>query len=134
MKVPRGASLKWLQVAIDFQLEGGSLHLFQNNYTPVDTTVVGDLTEATFDGYAANALAGWSAAALDVNNKAATEAPLSTFTKTAGATTNTIYGVYCLDVDGDLAYAERNPAGGVLINTTGQTYSNLPRVTLKTEV
>lgn len=34
-----------------------TLRLFKNDFTPTETSVVGDLTEATFTGYAAISLA-----------------------------------------------------------------------------
>lgn len=133
LKVPFAASLFWLQVQITNLLEGCTIHLYKNDYTPIDTTVLGNLTEADFDGYTSLTVTGWSAAALNADNKAATVAPLQTWTKSAGATPNTVYGVFMKDGSGNLLSAERNPAGGVLITATGQTYSNLPRYTDKSE-
>jgi len=131
--VPRPSSLLFLNGIIVELLESAELCLFKNDYTPIATTVLADFTEADFDGYARIVLSGWPAAALDANDKASTELAAQTFTKSGAVTANTIYGVFVLDDVGNLLYAERNPAGGVVINTAGQTYSYLPRFTDKSE-
>jgi len=45
-----GASLAAHTVV--FPVAGSEIMLFVNNITPTENTVIGDLTEATFDGYA----------------------------------------------------------------------------------
>lgn len=134
MKVPYGASLQYVDALTAGLLHNAQLCLFKNNYSPVDATVLGDLTEADFDGYARITLSTWSAAALDGSNKASSAIASQTFTMSApAATPNTIYGIYVLTAGGALLYAERNPAGGITMNTAGQTYSYLPRFTGKSE-
>lgn len=133
IKVPNGAELRILQKLIDELLEGGTLHLFKNNYTPVDGSVIGDFTEADFDGYAPQTVTGWLAAYTNGSGKAETAAGVWTWWKTAGATSNTIYGWFYKDVNGDLYDCERNPGGGVLINTDGQFFSVDMFKTLKSE-
>lgn len=134
LKIPYTSSLLFQDVISTNLLDGLTIKLFQNDYTPVNTSVAGDFTVATFDGYSNQTLSGFSAAALNVDNKAQTVGDLVTWTKTAGATSNTIYGYYVVTGGGALVYAERNPAGGVLVNTTGQTFSVLPRFTYKGEL
>lgn len=133
LKVPQGASLTFLDALIAALLDGGELHAFQNDYTPIGTTVIGDLTEADFDSYAAITLNNWDAASLNPDDKAFTEEDVRTWTMGGSSTPNTVYGVYVTTAGGALLYAERNPAGGVLINTAGQTYSYLPRFTFVSE-
>lgn len=43
------------------QYAGGKVMLFTNNIVPTKATVLADLTEATFGGYARTTLAGWTA-------------------------------------------------------------------------
>jgi hypothetical protein len=83
-----------------------SLHLFQNNYVPVLSDVVGNYTEATFSGYASATLA-WGAAFINGSTQAEIDATPVTFAHSSGGVTNTIYGIYVLDSGGALAYAER---------------------------
>jgi len=132
--VPRPSTLLFEDAVVAALLEGGELCLFKNNYTPIATTVLANLTEANFDGYARITLTGWPAASLDANNKASSALAAQFFTMTAPATTpNDIYGIYVLSPTGALLFAERNPAGPVTMNTDGQTYSYLPRSTGKSE-
>lgn len=44
------------------------LHLYQNNFTPTTTSVLGDFVESTFPGYAAQNLT-WTPGAISGNNK-----------------------------------------------------------------
>jgi len=129
IKVPYLASLQYTDAVTAALLENAELCLFKNNYTPINTTILSDLTEANFTGYSRITLTGWSAAALDANNKAATSLGPQTFTCSGGATPNDIYGIFVLTSGGALLYAERNPAGAVTINTAGQTFSYTPKFT-----
>jgi len=133
LKVPYLAALPFVDVMVAGLLEGAFLRVFKNNYTPINTSVLGDFTEADFDGYAEIELLGWSAAALNVDNKGETELAVQVFEMTGNTTPNTVYGIYVVSAANELLYAERNPAGGVLMNTAGQTYSYLPRFTAITE-
>lgn len=107
------------------------LCLYKNDYTPTDATVIADLTEADFTGYARIDLDGWTAAFLNAANIAEMRETLRTFTATGGATANTIYGYFILDAGGNLMAVQRNPAGGQVINGAGQVYPVWPRVTLQ---
>jgi len=134
IKVPNVSELTLLDALISGKLNGAKLRAYQNNYTPVDTSVIGDFTQATFSGYAEITLNTWTAAALNASNKAETSMAAQTWTVAAGGVSNTVYGIYVVDAAGNLLYAEANPAGPVTLNTIGQFYSYLPRFTLKSEV
>lgn len=108
-----------------------TLRLYQNNHTPVDTDTAANYTEATFSGYSAIALGSWSNAFLNSDNYGETDETTRVFTCTVAAPANTIYGYYITDGSGNLIWAEINPAGSFLINTIGQTYTVLPRWTLR---
>src|SRR5437867_6622616 len=63
--VPDVGERKFLNVAINgVANEDLTLKLYKNNYTPVEGSVAGDFTEATFTGYAAVTLArgSWTVA------------------------------------------------------------------------
>jgi hypothetical protein len=83
-----------------------SLHLFQNNINPSGTTVVGDLTEASFTNYTSVTLnrTTWSTPAI-VSNVARTA--YSTASWTCGVDGNTIYGAYILDGSGNLVWVDK---------------------------
>lgn len=98
------------------------LHLFKNNVTPNEDTVIGDLTEATETGYASITLTGssWTVSTL-VGITSATFAE-QTFTFTVGAD---IYGYYVTSNGGNLLWLERFdgapfqlPSGGGVIAIT----------------
>lgn len=73
------------------------VHLFKNNATISHSTVLTDLTEANFSGYAAVNLSGGAvAASLDASGRAVISWDTVSWTK-SGATGNTIYGYYLTD-------------------------------------
>lgn len=106
------------------------LRLFKSNTTPGETTVVGDLTEATFTGYAAITLTGasWSTAAGDPATGSYAE---QTFTSNADQTPESIYGYYLTrETDGDLIAAERFSNGPYVIANNGDTIKLTPTITV----
>ncbi len=85
------------------------LKLFQNNYTPVDSSVSGNFTEANFTGYSAKTLTPgtWTTPTI-VSGSAKTVYGSTPLTWTCGVTTNTIYGYYVVSAaTGHVLWAER---------------------------
>lgn len=126
------------QLQIQLQLlkpnyQSAVLKLFKNDYTPVDTSTLANFTEADFDGYAPITLNAWGNAFINGSNIAEIDEVVRTFTCTGNTTPNTIYGYYLEDVANQYLFAERNPAGGIAINTAGQVYVVWPRVTLRNQ-
>src|SRR5581483_9867173 len=107
---------------------GYKLHLFSNNVTVTDTTLIGSLTESTFGGYAAAVVSGWSAAANDASNGAFTQASLVTFTPTGAGLPANIYGYYFTDAAGSptLLWAQNDPNAPVVLSNTSQSYTITP--------
>ena len=70
--VPYQATLDTLDASIATWSGSAYLGLFVSDTTIGVDTILADLTEATFDGYAKIALDGWSDAILDVGNNAST--------------------------------------------------------------
>jgi hypothetical protein len=105
-----------------------TLRLFQNNHTPGVADVNANYTEATFTGYASVALGTWNPAFLNGSNQGEIDANPVTFTRTAGATSNTIYGAYVTDNAGDVVYAEKFSAP-ITMASTGDTFTYTPRFT-----
>lgn len=98
-----------------------TIHLFKNDITPTDTTVVGDFTEADFTNYAAVDLlrANWNNAITDSGSGKSVYN--SAITWTAGTTGNTIYGSYVLDVSGNLIFSRRFSSPRTMNNTNTLT-------------
>jgi len=91
-------------------LDGGEMILFQNDYTPTPDTIIGDLTVATFTGYADVTLTTYSDPYLTADQRAAVLAPLAQFNAASPFTVgNAIYGFAIKDVDGALVLAGRFP-------------------------
>jgi len=89
-------------------LDGGSMRLYQNDYTPTAATTLADLTEADFTGYAAVTLTTWSGVYLTAAGYAAVNSPLASFRPVAPFTVgNQIYGIFIRDVAGALVLAQR---------------------------
>jgi len=83
-------------------LTGAEVHLYQNNviFNP-DTTVIGDLTEATYVGYVAQAVV-WGVASVSDDGHVESIAVSLIFRPTNGVTPNDIYGYYIDDGAGVL--------------------------------
>lgn len=129
--VPNEGELAMLTLLLSNNL---FLGLFKNNLTPTDATIFGDLTAATFTGYAEATLLGgasWTKTAGAPST--ATYAP-QTFTCSAAGTAQTIYGYYIRDSGNKLWVCERFPAAGIqAISLVGQNRIVNPRLTLKDE-
>lgn len=107
--VPTTYQLLQLAAIKAAMLDLGTLHLFQNDITPTPLTVIGDLVEADFDGYAAVAITAFEAPFLDPQNLATVYGILAMFQATGATTPNQIFGAYFVDVNTDLAFVYRFP-------------------------
>jgi hypothetical protein len=88
--------------------ESYSLRLFKNDYTPDQSTSLGNFTEADFTNYALKTLArsDWGTPTMDANNKA--QSQISVQSWTCGLTGNTVYGYYVVGAtSGKVLWAER---------------------------
>lgn len=91
------------------------LRLFKNNYTPSQTSVTSDFTEADFTGYSAITLlpSDWS---ITEGTPSFAETAYKYFTSTANQSVQNIYGYYLTWVgSGRLFYSERFPSGATQI-------------------
>jgi hypothetical protein len=101
-------------------LANAKLHLFQHGPTISNATVLSALTEATFAGYAAVAMSGWSASTVTDHVASSTANPC-TFTLTSGS--QAIGGWYVTDSTSTyLLCAGNDPNDPVNLNTTVNTY------------
>ncbi len=101
------------------------VHLYTNNFTPDEDTVLSDLTEATFPGYNPSA---WT---FDLETFVAHVyrcfALANVFTRGAGGGGDMIYGYYVTDnTDTTLLWAERDPAAPLDMTIPGATYTVFP--------
>lgn len=99
-----------LAIATDEALLGGAkVMLFKNDYQPSATTVLADLIEADFTGYARSADLVWGEPFITPAQLAEIVAQQLQFNATGSTVTNTIYG-YAVITPGTpdvLQYAER---------------------------
>lgn len=132
--VPNVAENTMLKNIVDNLLQGGTLHLFKSNHTPVagDTLSTYTAIEATFGGYAAITVSSWSVPATNGSGQSETDAAIQTWVTTGSGLPETVYGVFYEDVNGDLSYAELFPTGGLVLSTAGLPISYLPVFTLVT--
>lgn len=83
------------------------MKLYQNDVTPTPLTVVGDLTEATFSGYAAVTALDYGSPYMNLDGYAEMDLPSQQFDHSAGATANNVYGMWIEKTGGGLLYAAR---------------------------
>jgi len=112
-----------------------TIHLFQNDYTPVPGMVEGDFVEADFTGYATQVVpdAGWAGGSVTDHVAKVPSLTTLTFTSDPGASSQTIYGYYAMyEGDSTLVWAERfgsprvmNP-GDVMNLTPVMRFQTLP--------
>jgi hypothetical protein len=108
--------------------------LFKNDLTPDVDTLLADVTPADFGGYSGLQTLEFSLGTITwVAPRMVVTGPDVTWTAD-GTSTNTVYGYYVTNDDGDvLRYIERRASGGVLFGATGQTYTVTPKLTLRSE-
>lgn len=85
-------------------LQAATLHLFVNNFTPVDYMVIADLTEASFPGYAPVNLV-WVPPTFYFGPWSEADFVPVLFTNTDTTNSYTVYGYYVLDAGGALVGA-----------------------------
>lgn len=130
--VPSAAELELLQYLVTtINSDGLKVRLFKNDVTPDDNTVIGDLTEADFEGYAAGDLANLTTPGV-VAAQAQTQGDSVTFTMGTPGTTNNIYGHYITDSAGTVLYGVvRDPSAPIAMDTAGKEYTVFPVLTLR---
>jgi hypothetical protein len=109
-----------------------TLKLFVNDYTPIDASVAGDLTEMSTQGYAAKTLDkdDWSYAQASGKEEASYAEQQWTFDGTGGATT--VYGYFVIGYSGTLLWAERFSSAR-LIQNNGDILRFTPKFTFSKE-
>lgn len=108
-------------------ISSAKIRLCQNNPGPADADlVIGDLTEATFPGYAQVDITTptWPAPTTNLSNEAESDGPTITFTASAGGgLPQTCYGVYVAlnDGAGEFLFAFGRFSPGKTVTNPGDT-------------
>jgi len=110
--------------------ENQIMRLFKNDYTPVEGSVLGDFTEATWTGYAQKSLTGSSWTVATVAGVTTGTFAVQTFTSTANQAAELSYGYYVLGAtSGILLWAERFTDGPYAIAVLGDNIAITPKIT-----
>jgi hypothetical protein len=106
------------------------VHLAAAPFTPSPTLDLTTLTEATYDGYAAKAITGWGAAHVDQYGQVLVIPSIAIeFTPTGSMISNTIYGYWIPDTDGNMICCDVfNP--GIILDGVQTTLSFVPGVAI----
>lgn len=112
------------------RFNGAKVGLYKNDFTPGRSTVLGDVTPATYTGYAKSAAIVFNAAFTNSDGAAEVLGDLKQFLCSADGTAEIIYGYYIENSAGTgLLWAERF-AVPVTIDTAGDNVAVLPRYVL----
>lgn len=90
------------------------VHVYQNNHTPAHGDVLGAYTEATWPGYASQALtpSTWPASSISAHVASAQYAATITFERSSTGTAQSAYGIYVTDSGGTILLAAASFDGG----------------------
>lgn len=103
------------------------LHLFSNDVTPADSTVLGDLTEVTSSGYVPVTLASASWTTTQTGGVTTAVYSIQTFTFSTDAVS---YGYYITDTSNRLLWLERYTNGPYTIPADGGNISITNQISL----
>lgn len=78
---------------------GAELHLYSNDMTPDENSVLADFTECAYTGYAAEAIT-WSVPFIDENNVVTSSGGEKIFDQTGSAATDQCFGGFLTDTAG----------------------------------
>lgn len=107
----------------NYFIDTDKLKLFQSDTTPTNDTVVGDLTEADFTGYASVTVtvASWKKGQAPDFREQITDSIMASFAQSGTTITNTVYGWYLTDTAGTQLKAIGRFDSPVLFEHTGVT-------------
>lgn len=99
-----------------------SARLFRNDRTPSIGDTAASYTQADFSGYSGQQALAYGEPGFQNDRALMTALPLS-WVHDGGPDDNLIFGVYVVDGDGELIYAERDPRGPQWITAANPVYS-----------
>lgn len=114
--------------AEDGPLDAPTLILYQNDVPITNLTIMDDLEEATFGGYAAKAGLVFGSAYLDPAGRAVIEAPSAVWESDDGDPSNVVYGWALTNVGKTALYAAEAFPEPIAITAPSQGISALPRI------
>ena len=101
-----------------------TLHLFDNNHTIVETTLLGDLTEIAYGGYLDVPLNGATNGGIDASDRDTWNWPNATFTATStSGLPVTAYGYYVTDNAGTTLLWAENFASPIPFAVVGDGFT-----------
>jgi hypothetical protein len=104
------------------------IHLFVNNYTIIETTVLANLTEASYGGYAAQTATGWTDGGIDGSDRDTWTGPALTFQATSSSgLPQTIYGMYATDSGGTVLLWAENFSPTITLASSGDGFTVTPQ-------
>lgn len=139
MVVPKvGTTLMLADLAFVYSQSGQRLvyRLFKNDLTPDADTVIGDLTEADFSGYAAVTINTWDYGGVTIDGSGRSQVLATsnaTFTHNGGATDNDCYGYYVTHPGGGLYLVQRFDSPPIVMDGSGLFITVVPRLTMKSQ-
>jgi hypothetical protein len=112
-------------------LNGLTLRLYSNDFSPAHNTPNAGFTECNFSGYAAQATNNWGPPVNNgLNEHTDTTDMVHTFNHNGGPQANTIYGVYLTDAAGNWILAQRtNVVPPPVMSSAANQYQFQPRLT-----
>jgi len=133
--MPNSGKMKFLEMALkDAAPNAQALHLFVNNITPSDTSVLSDFTEMTTHGYTALIIprAGWTVASVDGTITATNIQSTFTFTYNSTSGDTVVYGYYITTNDGTekILWADVLDSS-FMVSSTGQQLKVIPTITIQ---
>jgi len=134
LKVTDVGELYLLDRLASAEMDAFTVHLYKNDYTPVDGSVDTDFTEADFSGYAGGISLSTHATPSTVAGRATTTWTPKIWTHNGGGTSNLVYGYFVLNSGGDVIWAERDPSAPRSMAVLGDAINVFLTYTGKSEV
>jgi hypothetical protein len=100
-----------------------TVHLYQNDYWPIDDDDVSSYHECNFGGYDSQPLDDFGPPYLNDSGQGQTDTGPHEWVQTLASPANWVYGYYVTDSNGWLIFADRNDAGKKHMDRTGAVYS-----------
>jgi hypothetical protein len=97
------------------------VHLFQNDFQPDGSTVLGDFTEANFGGYTPEAGQPFDPVQLRGPMTASTKMGSASFAADGGAPSNLVYGAYATIPGPELFFSTRFPNAPITMGSVGDS-------------
>lgn len=123
------AQLDDITTAMTGAWDGAKMILFVNDYEPATDMVIGDLTEATFTGYAASSAIVWADPFVDDDGNAVLVGGSKEFKGGGDDPPQTVYGYAVVDAaKANIFWAERLP-NPVVMDSANKAVVILPKMT-----